>query len=597
MRKGVSMSDILVVKTSGLAPWIEGRYGLITGCGEELMDYIEREHEFLPRNEMETDPTYRQIIPYVAVTRGGEIFATRRLNAGGEARLHGKLSLGVGGHIERVDDDTSEGILMRALEREVGEEINVEQVVSLTPLGVINEEHDEVSRVHLGFLFRLEVTGEVSVRETDKLEGMWLTIDELPGLADEMEGWSRITADELTAARGIFTPADILIPREGTDMTRWSCIACDQFTSEPAYWAEAERIVGEAPGTLRLMLPEAYLGKVDEAGAQAKIYEAMDSYVNQGLFRTLENSYIYVERTLPDGSVRRGLVGKLDLECYDWAEGTRTPVRATEGTVESRLPARVAVRAGASLELPHIMVFINDPEDTLIASAAGGEEVYDFDLMLGGGHIRGERVSGEAARAVQAKLDAMPGEIKYAMGDGNHSLAAAKRCWEQIKPTLSEEERERHPARYALAEIVNIHDSAVTFKPIHRLVTGNAARSAVCALGEKLPAGSTSCVRVATGRSVSYFGTSLPLGELVACVDSVVGELLEEYGGEVDYVHGDGECMALAAEKGGAAILLPALDKGELFGYIAGHGPYPKKSFSIGEAREKRYYLECRKIR
>ena len=435
------MSDILVVKTSGLAPWIEGRYGLITGCGEELMDYIEREHEFLPRNEMETDLTYRQIIPYVAVTRGGEIFATRRLNAGGEARLHGKLSLGVGGHIERVDDDTSEGILMRALERELAEEIAVEQVVSLTPLGVINEEHDEVSRVHLGFLFRLEVTGEVSVRETDKLEGMWLTIDELPGLADEMEGWSRITADELTAARGIFTPADILIPREGTDMTRWSCIACDQFTSEPAYWAEAERIVGEAPGTLRLMLPEAYLGKVDEAGAQAKIYEAMDSYVNQGLFRTLENSYIYVERTLPDGSVRRGLVGKLDLECYDWAEGTRTPVRATEGTVESRLPARVAVRAGAGLELPHIMVFINDPEDTLIASAAGGEEVYDFDLMLGGGHIRGERVSGEAASAVQARLDAMPGAIKYAMGDGNHSLAAAKRCWEQIKPTLSEEER------------------------------------------------------------------------------------------------------------------------------------------------------------
>ena len=589
------MSDILVVKTSGLAPWISGRSGLITGCGDEILAHVEREHEFLPRPDMENDPSYRQIIPYVAVTRGGEIFATRRLNKGGEARLHGRISLGVGGHIERVDDDEREGILMRALEREVGEEINVEHVVSLTPLGVINEEADEVGRVHLGFLFRMEVAGEVSVRETEKLSGEWLQISELWRYAAEMEGWSRIAMEAIGGGRSVFSPADILLP-QNVDMEKWSCVACDQFTSEPEYWVEADKLVGDAPSTLRLMLPEAYLGKVDEAAEQAKIYAAMKNYVNQGVFRTLTDSYVYVERTLPTGKVRRGLVGKLDLEQYDWTEGTATPVRATEGTVESRLPPRAAIRAGAGLELPHIMVFINDPDNTLIPSAAGGEELYDFDLMLGGGHIRGSLVCGADARRVQSMLDSLPGEIQYAMGDGNHSLAAAKRCWEQIKPALSDAERETHPARYALAEIVNIHDPAVEFKPIHRLVTGGAAEHLAAAFAGRCPAGGAGSVRLLTGREERRVGTSLPLGELVAFTDELIGALTAEYGGEVDYVHGDAECAALAAA-GGAAVMLPALEKDELFAYIATHGPYPKKSFSIGEAREKRYYLECRRIK
>ena len=294
--------------------------------------------------------------------------------------------------------------------------------------------------------------------------------------------------------------------------------------------------------------------------------------------------------------MRRGLVGKLDLEQYDWTEGTATPVRATEGTVESRLPPRAAIRAGAGLELPHIMVFINDPDNTLIPSAAGGEELYDFDLMLGGGHIRGSLVCGADARRVQSMLDSLPGEIQYAMGDGNHSLAAAKRCWEQIKPTLSAAERETHPARYALAEIVNIHDPAVEFKPIHRLVTGGAAEHLAAAFAGRCPAGEAGAVRLLSGKDERRVGTSLPLGELVAFTDELIGALTAEYGGEVDYVHGDAECAALAAA-GGAAVMLPALEKGELFDYIATHGPYPKKSFSIGEAREKRYYLECRRIK
>ena len=346
-----------------------------------------------------------------------------------------------------------------------------------------------------------------------------------------------------------------------------------------------------------MILPEAWLGKVDESAEQERIYATMRDYVNQGVLRTVEDSYIYVERLLPGGGVRRGLVGKLDLECYDWTEGSSTPVRATEGTIESRLPSRTAVRRGAELELPHIMVFIHDPGNTVIPSAAGGELLYDFELMLGGGHIRGERVSGEAAERVRAALDALPGEIQYAMGDGNHSLAAAKRCWEEIKPTLAESEIASHPARFALAEIVNIHDGAVEIKPIHRLVTGGAAAHAAEALGAALPAGARCGVRVETRRGVSHAGTSLGLGELVGLTDRLIAGLLAEYGGEVDYVHGDDECAALAREKDGAAIMFPALGKSELFEYIAEHGPYPKKSFSVGEAREKRYYLEARRIK
>lgn len=232
------MSDILVVKTEGLAPWIQGRYGLITGCGEEILAFAEREHEFLPRPQMETDPSYRQIIPYVAVTRGDEIFAMRRLNKGGEARLHGKISLGAGGHIERADDDKREGILMRALEREVSEEVSVENVVSLTPLGVINEEGDEVSRVHLGFLFRMEVKGEVAVRETEKLSGEWIKISDLPAYSEEMEGWSRIAMEAVMYGRGVFTPADILLPQECADM--------ENGAVSPATSSQAIRSTGPA---------------------------------------------------------------------------------------------------------------------------------------------------------------------------------------------------------------------------------------------------------------------------------------------------------------------------------------------------------------
>ncbi len=393
----------------------------------------------------------------------------------------------------------------------------------------------------------------------------------------------------------VFTPADILLPRVD-DMTKWSCIACDQFTAEPEYWREAERIVGSEPSTLRLMLPEAWLGVRDSAAETRKIYAAMKDYVNRGIFRTVEQSFIYVERTLPSGAVRRGLVGKLDLECYDWAPGSATPVRATEGTVESRLPARVEVRRGATLEMPHIMVFIDDPENAVIPSAAGGEALYDFELMLGGGHIRGSRVTGEAAERLTAALEAPEGSVRFAMGDGNHSLAAAKRCWEQIKRNLPESELETHPARYALAEIVNIHDEAVTFEPIHRVLLETVPRGFIEEAAARLPRGKGQAVTLLAGRREMEIETGMPLGALVALVDELLGDWRREHGGEPDYIHGDEEARALGGKPSSVGVLLPRLEKAELFPYITEHGPYPKKSFSIGHARDKRYYLECRAI-
>lgn len=393
----------------------------------------------------------------------------------------------------------------------------------------------------------------------------------------------------------VFTPADILLPRVD-DMTKWSCIACDQFTAEPEYWREAERIVGSEPSTLRLMLPEAWLGVRDSAAETRKIYAAMKDYVNHGIFRTVEQSFIYVERTLPSGAVRRGLVGKLDLECYDWAPGSATPVRATEGTVESRLPARVEVRRGATLEMPHIMVFIDDPENAVIPSAAGGEALYDFELMLGGGHIRGSRVTGEAAERLTAALEAPEGSVRFAMGDGNHSLAAAKRCWEQIKRNLPEPELETHPARYALAEIVNIHDEAVTFEPIHRVLLETVPRGFIEEAAARLPRGKGQAVTLLAGRREMEIETGMPLGALVALVDELLGDWRREHGGEPDYIHGDEEARALGGRPSSVGVLLPRLEKAELFPYITEHGPYPKKSFSIGHARDKRYYLECRAI-
>ncbi|MGN1001481.1 MAG: DUF1015 domain-containing protein [Oscillospiraceae bacterium] len=414
----------------------------------------------------------------------------------------------------------------------------------------------------------------------------------------------------------LFKRGDLLLPADG-DKTKWSVVACDQFTSQPEYWDSLDALVGEAPSTLRLMLPEAYLDSRDQAAETEKINKTMERYLAGGVFREVNDSYVYLERSLAGGGVRRGIVGVLDLEAYDYAKDSASPIRATEGTVPERLPPRVRVRQGAALEMPHIMVFIDDPKNAVIGGAEKGkgtlEKLYDFDLNGGGGHLRGWRLCGESADALDKALAAYAGEMRekyapaapvlYAMGDGNHSLATAKLCWERLKPSLSEEEKMTHPARFSLVEIVNIHDEAVTFEPIHRVLFDTdaegffaAAEAHFAAISKSQERGhSIRLVTAAGERTLSVGG--LTIGELIGSAESFCQDYAAARGGKIDYIHNDDTALAMGRRDGCAALLLPKMEKDELFPSIVRSGPFPKKSFSIGHAEDKRYYLECRKIK
>lgn len=403
-----------------------------------------------------------------------------------------------------------------------------------------------------------------------------------------------------------FTPTDILLP-ERADMHRWSVIACDQFTSDAAYWRAVQDTVGDAPSTLRLMLPEFYLGKCDEAAATRDIQQTMHAYLDGGVFRTVPHSLVLVQRTLPGGAVRCGIVGALDLEAYDYAPDSVTPIRATEGTVASRLPARVRIRAAAALEMPHIMVFYTDPEDTICreAEALAGDTLYDFDLMAGGGHICGRRIAGDAADRLAAALCATgvgtdgAHPMRFAIADGNHSLAAARQCWLEKKKTLTPEQAAVDPARYALVELVNLHSPAVTFEPIHRVLFETDAAHWLDA-AERALAAADCCgyaVTLLAGtqrRDILARGSSL--GEAIAALDAFCASYMQAHGGRIDYIHGDDEAVDLAAGDGCCGILMPRMEKVELFTSVLRSGPFPKKSFSIGLGADKRYYLECRKL-
>ena len=416
----------------------------------------------------------------------------------------------------------------------------------------------------------------------------------------------------------IFDRAELLLP-QNVDMTKWSVVACDQFSSQPEYWAALERETAGVPSTLHLMLPEAYLEERDQFAEAERINAEMERYLAQGVFRALEDSYVFLERTLKNGDVRRGLLGVLDLEAYDYAADSVSPIRATEGTVEKRLPPRVRVRAGAALEMPHIMVFIDDVADSVMGGLAAGKAgypaLYDFELSAGGGHIRGWQIAGAAADALEERLDALAdpallrekygdaAPVLFAMGDGNHSLATAKKCWEAIRETLPAEERSTHPARYSLVELVNIHDDAIVFEPIHRVLFDTepedffaAAERAFSALHG--PAETCHAIRLLTAageRELTVRGLSI--GQLIAAAEDFCQKYLTAHGGRVDYIHNDETAIGMGRRPGCAAILLPKMEKGELFPSVARTGPFPKKSFSIGHAEDKRYYLECRRIR
>lgn len=414
-----------------------------------------------------------------------------------------------------------------------------------------------------------------------------------------------------------FSAADILLPKH-VDMTRWSVIACDQYTSQPDYWERAAQMVGSSPSTLHLVLPEVYLEQDDVGRRIAQINASMRAYLDSGLFYVLNDSYVYVERTVAPGRVRRGLVGKIDLEQYDYSADSRSLVRPTEGTVESRLPPRMRVREQAPLESPHIMVLVDDALHTVIEPLQkqknAMEPLYDFDLMADGGHIAGWRVAGDLCAQVDAAmLFLLSGQqccrgvcrecappMLIAVGDGNHSLATAKACWEKIKPTLSERERRVHPARYALAELVNLHDGALAFEPIHRVLFDVDPNSVLDALQKQLGAcadGQGQVFTYAAGGRTGRLVVANPPSPLAAgTLQGFIDGYLAAHGGTVDYIHGGDVVMELSKKPGAIGFLLPAMEKSQLFPTVRESGALPRKTFSMGHAYEKRFYLECRKI-
>lgn len=410
--------------------------------------------------------------------------------------------------------------------------------------------------------------------------------------------------------RNSFLPADILLPKV-EDYRKWSVIACDQFTSQPSYWERVRENAGDAPSTIRLILPEAELGGPKEAEAVDEINRTMTQYLEQGLFECHPNSFVYVERVLMNGQIRQGLVGMVDLEAYDYSPGSTSPIRATEKTVVERIPPRMRVRRNAPIELPHILLLCDDHDKTLIEPIAGrkGEKLYDFYLMEDGGRVTGWLVDGAEAEAFENRLseytaalsekyEGLPGTPPvFAVGDGNHSLATAKACYEELKAAHPDEDLSKHPARYALVELENIHSPAQTFTPIHRIISKTDPKALLAALEAEVCADGGFPVEWRIGEESGVVHLDRARGQLaVGVLQGWLDGWLKEHSGEIDYIHGEGELRTLAAKPDSIGFLLPAMDKSELFRGIMADGVLPRKTFSMGSAREKRYYLEGRRI-
>lgn len=426
--------------------------------------------------------------------------------------------------------------------------------------------------------------------------------------------------------------ADILLPVEGTDLTKWSVIACDQFTSQPEYWQQVADLVGDSPSTYNMILPEVFLGKPEEQARLKSTQATMLNYVQQKLLVQHEG-LIYVERSV-DGKTRRGLMLALDLEKYDFNKGSQSLIRATEGTILDRLPPRIKIRQGATLELPHILVLIDDPADKIFTTLKNASSrlplAYDFDLMQHSGHLTGRYVNEpELEKMVLQNLedlakpevfqtkygvDSSKGVLLFAVGDGNHSLATAKSIWETLKPSVGMD----HPARFALVEIENVHDQGLEFEPIHRVLFNtkqdahqalhrfyganvsfskvNSRQEMVKTVKDGQPgthsfglitAGGFEVVRVNNPKS------NLPVGTLQAFLD----DWLKSGGaGQIDYVHGEDTVCELGMGQDCAGFYLPGMPKSDLFKTVILDGALPRKTFSMGEAHEKRFYMECRKI-
>ena len=426
----------------------------------------------------------------------------------------------------------------------------------------------------------------------------------------------------------------ILIPKEGTDLCKWSVVACDQFTSQPQYWEDVENIVGDEPSTLRLILPEVYLGDDNEQKKIEDIHAAMKDYVDRDILRALDKGFVLVRRNVGRDNCRNGLVVAVDLEAYEYKKGAGSLIRPTEMTVIERIPPRLKVRQAATLELPHIMLIIDDPEceiiEPLIERRDEFDMVYDTDLMKNGGHISGYLIpQGKQTDEIMNKLEALadPEEFKkkyklekdypllnFAVGDGNHSMATAKAAWENIKKELTDAEKETHPARFCLCEIVNIHDKSLCIEPIHRVLFNADENDLIaaakkyyedrgcgfsCGNGDVINDSTThSFIMCSKSKDKTIKITKPAWGIPVATLQSFFDEYLSSHcDTKIDYIHGDDVVRDLSTKDGNIGFILPEVKKEDLFIGVIKDGVLPRKTFSMGEAYEKRYYMECKAVR
>ncbi len=411
-----------------------------------------------------------------------------------------------------------------------------------------------------------------------------------------------------------FKTTDILLPKYSNElMSKWAVVACDQYTSEPEYWNGVASITGDVPSTLDLILPEAFLSETEQRipKINAKMAELLDS----NFFSENKDCFVLVKRTQADGRLRVGLVGAIDLEEYEYRKGSKSLVRATEATVAERIPPRVKIRTNAPLELPHIMILIDDAENSVIEPLLEKNLpiLYDFDMMKNGGHIKGLKVSGEDAKSVSDALDKLADKqafnakygldnedlLLFAMGDGNHSLATAKECYEQKKRAGSPD---AELARYALVELVNLHSPALEFEAIHRVVTDVDNEKLIDKMTEALGLTTDGSAKqkftLINGEKTLEFGITKPTSNLtVGSLQMFLDEYLKENAGEVDYIHGEDTVRALCKDGSAIGFLLPSMQKSELFPTVIKDGALPRKTFSMGHAHDKRFYVEARRIK
>ena len=422
---------------------------------------------------------------------------------------------------------------------------------------------------------------------------------------------------------------EILLPKN-IDLSTWSVIACDQYTQDKDYWKNVEEKAGNKPSTLNLIFPEVYLGSPDTADRIKKIRQSMKEYLDTGVFADAKKCFIYLERKTAFGRTRKGLVAQIDLETYEWKPFSKANIRATEATIVERIPPRMEIRKGAPLELPHIMLLVNDKDDLLVGAnkpTDGRAPIYDGDLMANGGHITGWALESKAdiegvekALNLIAEKNASPdgSTFLFAVGDGNHSLATAKAVWDEYKKEHPEDKDS--PVRYALIEIVNIYDTGLTFEPIHRVIFNIDNEALIKKLAEKLNGNIKALddadkVIKAVKDSWANFGffyldsegkqknvlletkiKELAVARLQPEIDAFLKELPDQSKAEIDYIHGTDEVLKLGSKENSLGILLPPIAKDSFFETINGRGPLPRKSFSMGEADEKRFYLECRRL-